>query len=481
MQKKKGFLFVLKIFFVPLQVVTLRLLLLTALIYCTTLSAGNVEKVKNPNGRHIVYRLFLADKQGTPFSLDRPEEFLSQKAIYRRERQHLALDSTDLPIAPQYLQQIRATGVEIISKSKWNNSVLVRSRRHEALRKAQRLPFVRNYKYVMTGSDSLEAKPHRMVYHKEFTRWDTITTSEYGVTTHQTDMLGGRRLHYQGFRGKGMTIAVMDGGFMNADAIPSLMRANVVGTADLVFPKSDNIFRETDHGTMVFSTMAVNEPDHFIGTAPEASYWLIRCEDTQTESSAEEDFWAAAAEFADSVGVDVINSSVGYYRFDEKSTNYRYRQQDGQTALISRTASMLAGKGILLVNSVGNEGMGPWKRINFPSDARDILTVGAVSADGNNAAFSSIGPTADGRIKPDVMALGSPASVVNGRGTISKNVGTSFAAPQVAGLAACLWQARPNLSVTELIDIIRRSASQADYPDNIMGYGIPNFYQAYKR
>lgn len=455
-------------------------ILIIALAFATTSRTGNVEKVKNPNGKCAFYRLTLSDKGGTPFSLDRPEEYLSQKAIWRREKQHLAVDSTDLPIPQQYLEQIAQTGVSVISKSKWNNTVLVRSRRNDAIKKAQRLPFVKDTKYVFTAPDSLTARPPRMNYHKEFTRWDTISTSEYGVTAQQLDMLGGIRLHRRGFRGKGMTIAIMDGGFMNVDAIPSMKRVKILGTADFVFPKSDNIFRETDHGTMVFSTIATDEPEHFIGAAPDAQYWLLRCEDTRTESSAEEDFWAAAAEFADSVGVDVINSSVGYYRFDERHTNYHYRDQDGHSALISNTASMLANKGILLVNSVGNEGMGQWKRINFPSDAENILTVGAISADGMNAAFSSIGPTADGRIKPDVMALGSPASVITGRGTVSKNVGTSFAAPQVAGLAACLWQALPKLTVAELISLIRSSGSQAEHPDNIMGYGIPNFWKAYR-
>ena len=455
-------------------------LLIIAVTFATSSLAGNNDKVKNPNGRYTLYRLTLRDKQGTPYSLEQPEKFLSQKAIWRRERQHLPLDSTDLPVSPQHLEQIAATGVDIISKSKWNNTVLVRSRRNDAIKKAQRLPFVKDSKYVCTAPDSLTAKPQRMNYHKEFTRWDTITTSEYSVTAQQMEMLGGIRLHHRGFRGKGMTIAVMDGGFMNADAIPSLKKVKVVGSADFVFPRSNNIFRETDHGTMVFSVIAVDEPDHFIGSAPDADFWLLRCEDTQTESLAEEDYWAAAAEFADSVGVDVINSSVGYYRFDERRTGYRYRDQNGHTALISNTASMLASKGILLVNSVGNEGMGQWKRINFPSDAENILTVGAVSADGKNAAFSSIGPTTDGRIKPDVMALGSPASVITGRGTVSKNVGTSFAAPQVAGLAACLWQALPTLTASEIISLIRSSGSQADSPDNIMGYGIPNFWQAYR-
>ncbi len=238
---------------------------------------------------------------------------------------------------------------------------------------------------------------------KGLNEWST-GNGVYGAADAQLKSLNGKRLHESGYSGKGMMIAVFDGGFMNVDKIPALHGIKLAGVKDFVVPESKNVFGEMEHGTMVLSTMAANAPDFYVGVAPEAQYLLIRCEDERTESLAEEDYWASAAEYADSCGVDVINSSLGYHGFDDASTNHHYYEQDGKTALISRTASMCADKGIVCVNSAGNDGMGTWKKINFPADATDILTVGSVNEMGVNAAFSAVGPTADGRIKPDVMA-----------------------------------------------------------------------------
>ena len=221
--------------------------------------------------------------------------------------------------------------------------------------------------------------------------------------------------------------------------------------------------------------MAVNEKDVFTGSAPEAEYWLLRCEQTLTESLAEEDFWTAAAEFADSVGVDVINSSLGYFDFDDDEQNYPYRMLDGHSMMISRMASMLAKKGIVLVCSAGNSGDESWKKITIPADADDVLTVGAVSADGINTAFSSIGPTADGRVKPDVMAMGGLCCVISGDGEIREQNGTSFASPLIAGAVACLWQALPGKTACEILELVRQSGDRYQWPDNIYGYGIPDF------
>jgi len=445
----------------------------------TALCDDGPELIGYPGGRCYMYRLTLKDKHGTPFSTERPLEFLSQKAVERRNRQHIAVDSTDLPLSPVYLRQIAGAGADIVGGSKWNNTVLVRGKRHDLLRGLARLACVRDIKKVWTSPDSIKPSNKRVRWHKEFTRWDTVAQTRYGVTEEQIAMLGGTRMHDAGFTGRGITIAVLDGGFMNADRIPALCSVKVEGTADFVVPPSQDIFKEIDHGTRVLSAMAVNVPDFFVGAAPDASYWLLRCEDDRTESLAEEDYWAAAAEFADSVGVDIINSSLGFHSFDDPSTNYKYIHQDGHTAMITRTASMLARKGIVLVNSAGNDGMGAWKRINFPSDASDIITVGAVTPGRHNAPFSSVGPTADGRVKPDVMAMGSPTAIVTGRGTISKDVGTSFATPLVCGMTACLWQALRGMTALEIIDLVRRSSDNYTTPDNIYGYGIPDFWKAY--
>jgi len=216
-----------------------------------------------------------------------------------------------------------------------------------------------------------------------------------------------------------------------------------------------------------------------VGTAPDARYWLLRCEDQQSEQPVEEDYWAMAAEFADSLGADIISSSLGYNDYDDFPGYYHQRDLDGHTALISHTASMLAQKGIILVNSAGNSGMGPWKKIAFPADADNILTVGALNTEKKNAPFSGVGPTQDGRVKPDVMALGSPTALISGRGTIVRDMGTSFSTPVVAGLVACLWQALPQKTALEMINLVRESSNGYQQPDNIYGYGIPNFWRAY--
>ncbi|MCD8203151.1 MAG: S8 family serine peptidase [Prevotella sp.] len=460
-----------------------RLLFFLLFLYVTTAFSfsRDVEdkKVKYPGGKTYMYRVTLKDKHDTPFSLSQPQDFLSAKALERRERQNILPDSTDLPINPDYISEIAATGVEVVSKSKWNNTLLVRCHKPDLMKKIAALDFVSDMNKVWTSPDSIVKSHPRLQYHTEFNRWDTISENRYGVTIEQVEMLGGVKLHNYGYTGKGMTIAVLDGGFMNADVIPCFQNIKVEGTADFVVPHSETIYKEMEHGTKVLSVMAANVPNRFVGTAPDASYWLIRCEDGESESLAEEDYWAAAVEFADSVGVDVINSSLGFHAFDDHSSDYLYSQLDGNSSLISHTASMLAAKGIVLVNSAGNDGMSSWKKINVPADADNILSVGAVSPNRRNAAFSSIGPTADGRVKPDVMALGSPTAVITGRGTIIKDVGTSFSTPVITGLVACLWQALRDKTAKEIIDIVINCSDNILTPDNIYGYGIPDFWKAY--
>ena len=457
------------------------ILILLAFAAAVGARAGeNALKVKYPGGKTYMFRVELKDKNGTPYSLDRPADFLSSKALQRRSRQHIALDSTDLPVNPAYINEIRSTGVDVVSRSKWNNTVLVRSRQLSKLKSVALLGCVKSIRKVWTSPDSIVSTPPRARFHSEFNRWGDVVQSRYGVTFEQMEMVDGVMMHNRGFRGRGMTIAVLDGGFMNADRIPCLKAATVLGVEDFVVPRSESVFREMDHGTKVLSVMAVDVPDTYIGAAPDASYWLLRCEDGYTESLAEEDYWAAAVEFADSVGVDIISSSLGFHAFDNPADNYTYTQLDGRTALISRTASMLAGKGIVLVNSAGNDGMASWKKINVPADAADIITVGAVTPDRRNASFSSIGPTADNRIKPDVMAQGSPTAVITGRGTIIKDVGTSFSTPLVAGMTACLWQALPGKTAYDIIRLVRECSDNTAAPDNIYGYGIPDFWKAYE-
>ena len=438
------------------------------------------EMVSYPGGKTQMYRLYLKDKDldHTPYAVSRPQEFLSPRSIERRNRQGLSLDLTDLPVAPAYVKAVTDAGVEIVGKSKWNNTLLIKIHKEKELQKLAGLDFITKTLKVFSSPDSISERVRSGV-RKELNEWGN-SGGEYGAADGQIKSLNGKRLHNANYKGKGMMIAIFDGGFMNVDKIPALHNIQLAGIKDFVVPQSKNVFTEMEHGTMVLSTMAANDPNLYVGVAPEAQYLLVRCEDERTESLAEEDYWAEAAEYADSVGVDVINSSLGYHAFDDASTNHHYYEQDGKTALISRTASMCADKGIVCVNSAGNDGMGSWKRINFPADAEDILTVGSINENGVNAAFSAVGPTADGRIKPDVMAYGSPTSVITGRGSIINDNGTSFSAPLVAGMVACLWQALPHKTAKQIIKLVKLAGDNQQHPDNVYGYGVPDFWKAYQ-
>lgn len=438
------------------------------------------DVVSFPGGRCMMYRLYLRDKdlQHTPFSVNRPEQFLSARSIERRKRQGLPVDVTDLPIAPAYLDSVSRTGIEIVGQSRWNNTLLVKIHKEKELNKLNSLSFITKKLKVFSSPDSITERK-RSSFRKELNSWESVPI-HYGAAAEQLKSLGGQRIHERGFYGNGMMIAVFDGGFMNVDRIPALHGVKLAGLKDFVVPKSNNIFEEMEHGTMVLSTMAANAPNLYVGVAPEAQYVLVRCEDERTESLAEEDYWASAAEYADSLGVDVINSSLGYHDFDDVKTNHLYWEQDGETALISHTASMCADKGIICVNSAGNDGMGVWKKINFPADAKNILTVGSINEQGKNAAFSAVGPTADGRIKPDVMAYGSPTSVITGRGSIINDNGTSFSSPLIAGMTACLWQALPHKTAKQIIKLVKMAGNNQQHPDNIYGYGVPDFWKAYQ-
>ena len=456
------------------KTLTLALLLLAA---WWGAALAKPKKEAYPGGKFYIYRLSLTDKKGSLGSINHPGTFLSDRALKRRARQHLTVDSTDLPVSGTYLNTLRKQGAQVVGMSKWNNTVLVRATDTTIMAKLARLAFVKQVRRVFQAPDSASVLTPEKI--SSTLGNDKVTGDIYGEGARQIDMLGGRQLHNAGYRGQGMLIAVIDGGFMNADKLAPRYHFNIVGQHDCVWPYNADIYQLLNHGTMVLSTMGAHADSAFVGTAPEASYLLLRSEDGRSEQEVEEDYWAQAAEYADSAGADVINTSLGYTRFDNRGTSHRYSEQDGRTALISRTASMLASKGIVMVCSAGNEGAGTWKRIGFPADARHCLTVAALSADSVIAMFSSVGPAYDGRVKPDVAALGVAATVVGGNGIITAANGTSFASPILCGMVACLWQALPNKTAGDIITLVRQSANRFTQPDNVYGYGIPNFYKAW--
>lgn len=421
----------------------------------------------------LKFRISLKDKSATEYSLKKPGKFLSKKAIERRKRQGLSVDSTDLPVCRKYVDAIRRTGVHVVVTGKWDNFVTVSCNDSNLIADIARMPFVRAVEKVWQGKTDKSQKRDSLV------NTPVRSDSLYGEAITQLRMSRVDRLHEAGFKGDGMTVAVIDAGFHNADKIEAMKNIRVLGTHDFVNPEAD-IYAESSHGMSVLSCMGMNCPNVMIGTAPEASYWLLRSEDEYSESLVEQDYWAAAIEFADSVGVDVVNTSLGYYAFDDESKNYRYRDLDGKFALMSRQAARAADKGMVVVCSAGNSGDDSWKKITPPADADNVLTVGAVDKKGMLAPFSSIGNTADGRVKPDVVAVGLRADVMGTDGNLRRANGTSFASPIMCGMVACLWQACPELTAKEVIDLVRRSGDRADFPDNIYGYGIPDMWKAYQ-
>lgn len=435
---------------------------LLAALLSLSLFAGAADDV-------LRFRLYLSDKYDPTMS---PMPYrLSAAALERRTRQGIALDSTDLPINPMYLQQIRDKGFTIVSQSHWLNTVVVSMADSSGLDLIKTLPCVKEAKLVWVNPVVKKATAKKRLVTKNKYVIDSV--SYYGKAENQVEMLGLDALHGAGFKGGSMTIAVIDAGFIGVDTIAAFKDVKFKATRDFIYPPT-SVYNGHYHGTAVLSLMASQQPYQLVGTAPEATYLLLRSEDNNSEFPIEEDYWAAAAEYADSIGADIISSSLGYSEFDMAALSYAKSQLDGKTAFVTRAASMAASKGMLVVISAGNEGAHPWHKISFPSDAPDVLTVGAVQADLTRGYFSSIGPTADGRIKPDIMAMGVNNSIINGTGQVTYGSGTSYSAPLVAGMAACLWNALPMLKASELRSKIIESGDRFASPDTLYGNGVPN-------
>lgn len=423
------------------------------------------------------YWVRFSDKANTPFSIENPSAFLSDRALARRERQGIAIDDRDLPVDPAYIQAVLdIPGVQYWHQSNWFNAITVKLLNPEALDAIHALPFVIETRSVQVlHNDRLPAG-----YEK--TTPTPYDVNGYGTSFRQVEMLRGHLLHAAGYRGEGLWVAVMDAGFSDVSNMAAFERARSEGrleqTANYVSGGS-YVEGGSTHGTRVLSTMAGEFDGSFLGTAPDAHYFLFRTEDTGFEYVIEEDNWIMGIEHADRLGIDLVNTSLGYSQFDDPEQDYTPENMDGQTARISIASQIAAEKGMLLVTSAGNRGASDWRVITAPGDAKDVLTVGAVDSLGVHAFFSSFGPSADGRIKPDVVAMGFQSAIMNVGDDITRGNGTSFSAPIVCGLAACLWQAHPQRSNLEIMQAIRESASLYNQPNDSMGYGIPDFWRAH--
>lgn len=425
-----------------------------------------------------MFRLQLKNKGESSYTINNPEQFLSKRAIERRKRQGIAIDSSDLPISANYIKAIEELGYKVVAKSKWLSTLSVFCEDSIQIDKIQELDFIDNVTFVWKSDTITPLKPKRDPVMKKIKTLDKSET-EYAYSYDQIKTVKGNYLHEQGHTGKGIEIAIIDAGYENLDNILLLDNVIIKGIKDFVYDGED-ILQSSDHGLKVLSVMATNRPEVFVGTAPNSKYWLFRSEDKRSEYPIEEDYWIAATEYADSIGVDVINTSLGYYDFNYPAKSYTQDQLDGKTAQISKGAKIATQKGIFVEVSAGNEGQRSWQKIVFPSDVDNVLTVGSMTRDSLVSVFSSRGLTADGRIKPDVVALGSKIHVIASTGEIEESDGTSFAGPVMSGLAACLWEAFPNLTNIELLDIIRKSAHKYDSPDASFGYGIPDMEKAFK-
>lgn len=428
------------------------------------------------------YFILLSDKNGTPFSIANPQQFLSQRALDRRTAQGIAINETDIPVNPSYVSQINTAGATVLYTSKWFNAAVAVIPNSTVLASVNALPFVISSAPVNRLQGKVPKQDFETI--NSTAKVSSVSSYDYGSSLNQIEMLNGVCMHDQGFNGSGMLIAVLDAGFANANthmAFDSLWANNqILGTKDFTFIAPLDLFSSSTsgHGTSVLSCIGGNVPGQLVGTAPKANFWLIRSEYADNEYIVEEYNWVAAAEFADSVGADIINSSLGYNTFDNSVQDHTMSQLDGRTSYASRAANMCARKGIIVCNSAGNSGTTSWPKIVFPADADSILTVGGVDANENIANFSSIGPSADGRVKPEVVAQAVASVLAMGSNSIVTGNGTSFSSPITAGMVACLWQSVPAKKNMEIIEAIKQSSSLYSTPNNQFGYGITDYCAA---
>jgi len=429
-----------------------------------------------------IYNVSFVDKSGTAYNLSNPEEFLSQRAVERKARFNIPITEQDLPVSREYLQAIGEYDVSILHTSRWFNSALVVATDSIAsLMESE--TYVSKVELVANNTDI--PMNGRMGSSKSGTKRNSSKLKPAAVTnTLQNKMLQVNEMHEMGYTGEGILVAIFDSGFREVDQssyFDHLHENNqIIFTRDFI-GKTENVYQYDTHGTQAFSVMGAYKEDNFVGISYNADFVLCVTENITSEFRVEEYYWAIAAELADSLGVDIINSSLAYSTFDDPEMSYTYEDLDGETTVVTRAANIAAAKGMIITCSVGNDGNKPWKYLNAPADADLILSIGSVDFPNlERSGFSSFGPTFDGRIKPDLCALGVGVRVVKGE-SIGASNGTSFATPLVAGLSAGFWQAFPELSSYEVMEILKSTASNSEMPDTIIGYGLPNFVDAYDK
>jgi len=447
----------------------------------------------NLSAQFTRYIVKFKDKNGTPFSINDPSKFLSERAIKRRIKQHISIEETDLPIVPAYIDSLRLVAhVVVLDESKWLNQVCIETTDSTALQKINNFPFVIKTEPVkriaQPERNSFNDKESRDKFNEEIKNITDVASAfsndhySYGYSYNQIHIHNGEYLHDNGFHGEGMVIAIIDAGFYHYQTLPAFDSVNfknrVIETHDFV-ENEESVNEDDAHGMMCFSIIASNIPGKMVGSCPKAAFLLYRSEDASSESPVEMQHWIAAAERADSSGADIITTSLGYNLFDNPVFNFSYSDMNGHTSMIAKAATLASKKGMIVLAAAGNEGKRDWHYIITPADADSILAVGAVDRSGTPATFSSYGPSSDGRVKPDLASVGSATAISSRSGTIVLGNGTSFATPNLAGLVTCLWQAFPEFTNMEIIKAVEKSSSIYDHPDNRIGYGIPDFKKAF--
>jgi serine protease AprX len=431
------------------------------------------------------YWIVFKDKNNSPYSINTPSAFLSPRAIHRRAKQGIAVQLNDLPPNPAYIDSVIAKGATLFNRCGWLNAISVAipvADTGSVMAKIRALPFVQTNRMVTLARPPKSKNKKPIILQKK--KPLAIDSANYGQAYNQAHMIKVDCLNEMGYRGKGKQIAIIDTRFGTADKLAAFdsvrTQGQILGTWDFVWeiPKVYDDSNNDTHGEMVFSCIAGNLPTQMVGDAVDADFYLLRTEDLYSEGMIEDDNWASAAEYADSAGADIISSSLGYNTFDDANNSYTYSDMNGRTTVASIAATMAAEKGMIVCVAAGNDGGDSWQYIDSPADADSVLTVGAVNDSGSYAYFSSTGPTADGRIKPDVVAQGVYAAVAWPTGGVGSDNGTSFATPITAGAVASLWQADSNATNMQVIAAIKKSASQYSNPNNMLGYGIPDYCMA---
>jgi subtilisin family serine protease len=428
--------------------------------------------------------VYFKDKPNAQYYFENPLQMLSQRSLDRRSNQNIALDSKDVPIYQPYIDQISASpGIMVKAKSKWLNAVHIRGSVSN-IQNLQSLSFVDSIQFAnrtlnVYGKRNNSAGANKVTIQNK--NLEVATTFAYGNSSNQVEMVNAHLLHQSNNTGTGKIIAVFDSGFSAVNAITPFQRMFnnqfYLGGYNFV-AGSTNVFSTHNHGTMTLSCMTGYVDGQLVGTAPDASYYLFITEDIFEENPVEESYWVEAAEMADSLGVDIISTSLGYFGYDNPNYSYTYQDMTGNTAFASKGANIAFSKGMIVVASAGNSGNSSTPNVGVPAEATNVLAVGAVKFDETYATFSSIGPSFDGRVKPDVMAKGQSTTISDTNGNIVTASGTSFSCPIIAGAIASFWQAIPWASNQQVVDLVKQSSDRFSNPTNQFGYGIPDFQLA---